>query len=283
LNDQYVKTNRIILHVVQDGPPDGPPVVLLHGFPEFWYGWRSQIPALVSAGYRVWAPDQRGYNLSDKPKGVGAYDLDQLAADVIGLIDNAGQSKASIVGHDWGGMVAWWLALKYPTRLERLAILNAPHPTAFVRHIRRSPAQLRRSLYAAFFQIPWLPETLLRRNNWRSLVSALRRTSRPETFTDADLDKYREAWSQPGAITAMLNWYRAARRLPAKVKQAPPRNAIPTLVIWGAKDFALGRELAQRSIDLCNDGRVVFLENASHWVQHEEPDRVNTLLQDFLV
>jgi epoxide hydrolase 4 len=282
VEDQYVKTNGATLHVVQDGPPDGPLVFLLHGFPEFWYGWRQQIPALVGAGYRVCAPDQRGYNLSDKPKGIATYDLDTLAADVVGLFDAARRSKVSLVGHDWGGVVAWWVALKYPHRLERLAILNAPHPVACARIIRHSPAQMRRSLYAAFFQIAWLPEFVLRRANWRTLAAGLHHSSRPGTFTDTDLEMYRGAWSQPGAITSMLNWYRATRSVLRKLKVTNPRVTAPTLLIWGAQDFALGRELVQPSVDLCDNARLELFENASHWVQHEEAERVNALLRDFL-
>ncbi len=283
MDEQYISTNGITLHVVQNGPEDGPLVILLHGFPEFWYGWRNQIPALASAGYRVWTPDQRGYNLSDKPKGIAAYYLDQLAADVIGLIDAAGRSKASLVGHDWGGGVAWWITLNHPDRVERLAILNMPHPTVFVRTIRRSPEQIARSLYAAFFQVPKLPERLLRRNNWALLARGLWSSSRPDAFSRADLEQYKAAWSQPGAITAMLNWYRAAPRVSGKLRMLNPRVAVPTLMLWGVNDVALSRRMAQPSIDLCDDGRLIVFEQATHWVQHEEVERVNTLLRDFLI
>jgi epoxide hydrolase 4 len=282
METRYIETNGITLHVPQKGPPDGPLAILLHGFPEFWLGWRHQIPALVNAGYRVWVPDQRGYNLSDKPRGIAAYDIDQLAADVLGLIDAAGRRKVFLVGHDWGGIVAWWIALTHPEKLDRLVILNAPHPVVFARTIRRSFAQMRRSLYAAFFQLPLLPEFLMSRRSWQPLARALRQSARPGTFI-ADLDRYKEAWSQPGAMIAMLNWYRAARYMSGRLKKLNPRVFVPTLMIWGARDIALGRELAQSSIDLCHDGRLVLLETASHWVQHEEADRVNALLQQFLI
>src|SRR5512145_875022 len=151
----HIVTHHIHLHVAQAGSPDGPLVILLHGFPEFWYGWRRQIPALASAGYRLWAPDQRGYNLSDKPDGIAAYNLDDLAADVIGLIDAARQEKAYLVGHDWGAAVAWRVANQYPERLQRLVVMNVPHPAVMAQHVRRSFAQLRKSWYILFFQIPW--------------------------------------------------------------------------------------------------------------------------------
>jgi pimeloyl-ACP methyl ester carboxylesterase len=277
----YIKTNNIRLHVVAAGPKDGPLLICLHGFPEFWRGWQSQILALARAGYRVWIPDQRGYHLSDKPPGIAAYNLDELAADVVGLIDAAGQPKASVVGHDWGGAVAWWTANKYPERLNRLAILNVPQHAVMNRHLRQSWGQLRKSWYIFFFQLPWLPELLIKAGNWRAGVQALRRSSRPGTFTGQDLDRYRQAWSQPGALTAMLNWYRAilqARPEPL----SSPRIVVPTLLIWGAQDAFLGREMAQPSIELCRNGRLVFIEEATHWVQHEEPERVNALLIGFL-
>ena len=276
-----IETNGISLHVVQAGPESGPLVILLHGFPEFWYGWRRQITYLATAGFRVWAPDQRGYNLSDKPDGIPAYNLDQLAADVVGLIDAAGRGKASLVGHDWGAAVAWWTAAKYPDRLERMVALNVPHGAVMQRQLRSNFSQLRKSWYMFVFQIPWLPEAVNRRHNWEMAVRALLGSSRAGAFSAADLDLYRQAWSQPGAFSAMVNWYRAAFRYPPS-PAASSRITVPTLLIWGARDRFLGRELAQPSIDLCDDGRLVFIEKATHWVQHEEPERVNYLLHNFL-
>ncbi len=280
MQERYIKTNGITLHVIEDGPPDGLSVILLHGFPEFWYSWRKQIPALVNAGYHVLAPDQRGYNLSDKPQGIAAYNLDVLAQDVIGLIDAMGRDKAFIVGHDWGALVTWWLGIKYANRLQRMAILNVPHPLVGFQTARRSLQQMLRSMYVVFFQMPRLPEALFRLNNWRGLTRTIRASSRPGTFTDADFEAYRRAWSQPGAITAMINYYRALLR---KFPPMPnPRVTVPTLMIWGAHDIALSRQMAQPSIDLCDDGQLVFIEEATHWVQHEAADRVNRLLMDFL-
>lgn len=281
LEHTTIRTSRIALHAVEAGPEDGPLVVLLHGFPEFWYGWRGQIGALAGAGYRVLAPDQQGYGRSDKPRGVGAYRLDLLAADVVGLIAARGRDRAAIVGHDWGAAVAWWLALRHPSWIDRLAILNVPHPAVMVEHLRRSPAQLARSWYIFFFQLPRLPEATLRAGDWAGAARALTGTGRPGAFTDVDLDLYREAWSQPGAIGAMLGWYRAAVRHPPRLPR-DPRVAVPTLMLWGARDVALSRAMARPSIDLCNRGRLVMFEEATHWVQHEEAERVNGLLIDFL-
>lgn len=279
--EQFITTNGITLHTIVAGPDDGPLVILLHGFPEFWYGWRHQIDALAAAGYRVLAPDQRGYNQSDKPRGIAAYNIDELAADAVGLIDAAGRESAVLVGHDWGAAVAWWAALRFPERLERVAILNVPHPIVMRRHLRNSLSQLAKSWYMFFFQTPWLPEWMLSRGDYSAGLRSLRGTSRRGTFSDEDLDQYRAAWSQPGALTGMINWYRALLRArPGRVDSI--RVRMPLLMIWGVQDRFLGRELAQPSIELCDQGRVVFLDDATHWVQHEEPQRVNELLLEFL-
>ena len=278
----YIRSNGVTLHTVRAGPEDGPLLILLHGFPEFWYGWRRQFPFLARAGYRVWAPDQRGYNLSQKPRGIAAYNLDELTADVVGLIDAAGREKAIVVGHDWGGAVAWWLANKQPERLEKVVILNAPHHAAMKRYVRSNPNQWLRSLYILFFQISGLPEMVLRAGNGRVLVRLMQASSRPGAFNQADVHAYRRAWSQPGALTGMLHWYRAIRQ--ERPQRLPgPRITVPTLLIWGARDVALSRELAPLSVDLCDDGRLVLIEAASHWLQHEEPARVNQLIHSFIV
>jgi len=277
-----IATNGITLHVAQAGPVDGDLVILLHGFPEFWWGWRHQIPALAHTGLRVLVPDQRGYNRSDKPLGRGAYRITTLAQDIVGLIDSTGRERAAIVGHDWGGAVAWWLATFHQHRVERVAVLNCPHPLVFSRTLRRSPAQLRRSWYMFLFQLPWIPEWMSSRGGCAALVRAMQATARPGTFSDADLDAYRAAWSQPGALTAMLNWYRAA--LPTLLTRVPAdvRIEVAALLLWGTQDAFLGRDLVQPTMDLCGNGRVVFVEEATHWLTHEEPEQVNTLLTEFL-
>ena len=277
-----IKTNGIYLHVVQAGPQDGPLVILLHGFPEFWYGWQKQMAFLAQAGYRVLVPDQRGYNLSDKPRGFAAYTINELSADVIGLLDATKREKCYLVGHDWGANVAWWTAIRHPERVEKLVIINVPHPTVFQQTLRKNLGQLRRSWYVFFFQIPWLPEKLLSRQNWRVALRSLVNTSRPGTFSEGDQEKYRAAWSQPYAMTAMINWYRAVVRKPPK-KPANMRVRVPTLVIWGKGDKFLVSAMAQPSADMCDAGRVEFFPHGTHWVQHEEPDRVNKLLTDFFI
>lgn len=277
---QIIETNGIRLHTVQAGPEDGPLVVLLHGFPEFWYGWRHQIPALAAAGYRVVAPDQRGYNESDRPLRLSAYRLMNMVNDVVGLVEALGRHQAHLVGHDWGGIVAWWAALHYKAVFTSLVIINAPHPVVMRRTLLTDPEQVFRSLYALYFQIPGLPEAMLRNNNWELLVESLHRTSRPGTFTAEDLERYRQAWWRRGAMTSMLNWYRALVQLPPRIP-ASPRIHPPTLILWGAQDFALKRILMEKSLELCEDGRSVVFEEATHWLQHEEPEEVNRLMLEF--
>ena len=281
LEHHQISTNGIRLHVVQTGPVTGPLVLLLHGFPEFWYGWRHQLPALAAAGYRVWAPDLRGYNESEKPQGLAAYRLEVLAADIIGLMDAAGQEQACLVGHDWGGVITWWIAIHAPQRLQRMVVINAPHGAAMRQQLRRHPAQWLRSAYVGWFQFPWLPELVTRVGRGRLLVRALQQSSRPGTFTPADLERYREAWSQPQALRAMLNWYRALLRRPPQRSTFGPVT-VPTLLLWGANDRFLGREMAHASLEQCQQGQLVMFEEATHWVHHEQSVRVNGLLETFL-
>jgi pimeloyl-ACP methyl ester carboxylesterase len=257
----------------------GPLVVLLHGFPQFWWAWRWQIPALAAAGYRVVAPDLRGYNLSEKPARVAAYRIEQLMADVVGLVRHLGVEKAHVAGHDWGGVIAWWMGMLAPQHVDRLAILNAPHPRAFARELM-TPDQMLRSWYAAAFQLPILPEAAFRRGEFALIERIFQGEAvRPGAFTDQDIQLYREAAARPGAIKAMLDYYRAAAR------HSSPRSrriALPTLVIWGDRDPALSVRLTHGLEKWVPDIRVEHLPEASHWVMEEFPDRVNELLLGFL-
>ena len=273
-----IKTNGVNLHVVQAGPEDGPLVILLHGFPEFWYGWHKQIDFLAEQGYRVWAPDQRGYNISEKPNGIAAYNLNELSADVIGLIDAAGRDTAMLIGHDWGAAVAWWTACKYPQRLSKLVILNVPHQNVFRKTVLTDREQSMKSWYIGFFQIPFIPETLMGAIG-ESMARGMQSGSKPGAFTDADMLEYRKAWAQPGALKSMINWYRA---IVQQQPQSPdPRVKMPTLILWGKKDNFLKSEMAQASLAYCDDGKLIYFDEATHWIQHEEPDRVNQLMLEF--
>ena len=281
IEHSYIETNGICLHVVQAGSKSGIPVVLLHGFPEFWYGWRKQIPALVEAGCRVIVPDQRGYNLSDKPEDVKSYHVSSLVEDILGLVNALEYEKVNLVGHDWGAGVAWTLANKYPERLHRLGILNVPHPAVMRRFLLRDFEQIRRSWYVFLFQLPWLPEAGLKRDDWRGLIGSLRNTSKPNSFTDEDILKYKEAWSQPGALTAMINWYRA---LIQQVPKLPddPRIQVRTLMMWGMRDFALSHRMARPSMDYVDEGNLILFPEATHWVHLDAAEEVNHYLIDFI-
>ena len=282
----YYEANGIRLHAVLAGQEYGPLVVLLHGFPEFWYGWRNQIEPLAEAGLRVLALDQRGYNLSDKPKRLEAYNIGLLAMDVIAVIQAAGREKAFLVGHDWGAHVAWEVAIRYPKQVEKLAILNVAHPDVMTRFLLGNPEQIRKSWYVYFFQTPRLPDWALCRQDYSGLRNLLLRSSKEGVFNEADLERYVQAWSQPGAVSAMLNWYRAAFRRglqgPKNPNRVPRRRVhVPTLILWGKQDVALSSRMVRPSASLCDNAKFVFFDQASHWLQHEEAEQVNYLLIDF--
>jgi epoxide hydrolase 4 len=283
LRQSYADLSEVRLHYVEAGPGDGRAVVLLHGFPDFWYSWRHQIPALAAAGLRVIAPDMRGYNLSSKPAGISAYAPRRLAADVRDLIRERGAERACLAGHDWGAAVAWLVAMAHPEVVERLAILNVPHPRRMLEELRRPSRQLVKSWYMFFFQLPWLPERAVRAGDWWGFRYGFEHDARPGAFTPADIDRYREAWCQPGAAAATINYYRASMRRPSGRREPSVRPiTAPTLIIWGERDRYLSSKLAEPSrADVPGLERVVRLPQASHWVQHDFPDRVSELLVGF--
>lgn len=283
MRHQHLAVRGLSLHAVTDGPEDGPLVVLLHGFPELWFGWRRQLPFLAARGFRVVALDQRGYGESDKPQGLAAYELDELARDVVAVIDACGREQAIVVGHDWGAAVAWWVAMYHPERVARMVAMNVPHPHVMRAHLLGSPRQLAKSSYMLFFQLPALPERALLAGGGRRLRELLLRWGRPGTFTEADLEVYREAWLRPGAATGMLSWYRAIpRTIGRPIDPATLRVRVPAMLIWGREDPILGEEMAAPSVALCERGRLELIERAGHFVQHDAAERVNALLADFL-
>lgn len=279
-----VTVNGVRLHYVTQG--DGPLVLLLHGFPEFWYSWRHQIPFLAKR-FKVVAPDMRGYDLSDKPEGVSEYGLDKLTADVLGLIEAFGEKKAHVVGHDWGGAVAWAFAMAYPDSLDKLVVMNAPHPAAFARNIMTNPRQMMRSWYMFFFQLPVIPEAMLRAFGSTILKRSFTDWAiDKEAFSDEDLDRLAEAANRPGALTGGMNYYRAIfRNLKGlrAMRGAVPRIKSPTLHIWAESDRALGKELTYGLEPYFEDGLTIrYIPDCSHWVQQEQPLLVNELLDEFL-
>lgn len=273
-----VETNGVRLHLVEAGPEDGKLLVLLHGFPEFWYGWHETIATLANAGYRVVVPDQRGYNLSAKPPAVSDYRIGELARDVVGIVDAYGRETAAVAGHDWGAAVGWWLALHHADRVSEFVAVNVPHPTVFEETLRSSWDQRFKSWYMLAFQLPRLPEAVASAGNWRLAVRGLRDSSTPGTFSDEDIRRYRRAWNREGAFEAMVNWYRAIVRDRPTPEQT--RVEVPTLVIWGARDRFLTKRMAGRSVDRCAEGRLLTLDTATHWVVHEEPHRVAEAIAD---
>jgi pimeloyl-ACP methyl ester carboxylesterase len=273
--------NGVRLHGVEAGR--GSLVLLLHGFPEFWYSWRHQIPALAAAGYRVIALDQRGYNTSDKPPGVESYRVERLVDDVVEVIRAAGEREAVVVGHDWGGAVAWMTAIHRPEAVRSLVVMNAPHPRRFFEELHR-PGQLLRSWYIFFFQLPRLPEWLLRSGNFRSLDIALSRDPvTPGAFTPEDIAAYRAALAQPGALTATINYYRALSCMPLRQVLRDLRPiACPTLLIWGERDPYLSRRLTEGLEPWVPNLTVARIPDASHWVQADAAGKVNETLLEFL-
>jgi pimeloyl-ACP methyl ester carboxylesterase len=282
-----IRAGEVQLHVAEarprgcDGsvvPADVPLVVFLHGFPEFWWSWRHQLTAMAQAGYWAVAPDMRGYNESDKPEGVSAYEVEKLAGDVAALIRALGRSKAIVVGHDWGAMVAWAFAQEHADMLERLAILNVPHPLVMMRGLRR-PSQMRKSWYIFFFQLPRLPERFVAKGDF----AELRRMFQADGLSGEETERFIDAMRVPGALPAALNYYRASMRrvLTRRVPRMRPIDK-PVLVIWGDKDRVLESRMAEPPKRFVPHARVVHLPDATHWVQNDAPERVNELLLEFI-
>jgi len=275
---RIVDIGEVRLHCAEMG--QGPLVLLLHGFPECWVAWRNQMPALARSGFRVVAPDLRGYGKSDKPEELDAYRIEVLARDVARLVEALGEERAHVVGHDWGGAVAWMFAMWHPDRLDRLAILNAPHPARLSAALK-GPRQILRGSHALFFQVPWLPEALLRAGDFFMLRRLFRHDpERTGAYADEDIEQIVAAAREPGALTGMLAWYRAMIQRPTHTRWKPIDK--PVQVIWGEKDRYLLREIAEPEREWVPDLRFAPIPEASHWVHADAPDRVNALLLDFL-
>ena len=279
IEEHRIHGHGIDLHVVTAGPASGRPVILLHGFPDFWYGWRHQIDALAAAGLRLIIPDQRGYGWSDKPARVGAYDISELSGDVLELMDAMKLERASLVGHDFGGGVAWWIAANHPQRVDRLVVLNCPH-FAVYRRAHLGLEQLARSWYVYAMLVPRLSEAACRAHAFQALVR-LGPGTRTGGMRAEDLPAYREAWGRPGAVHGMLAWYRAM--IPALLRRFRSRRiAAPTLLLWGKHDAFLASAMAQPSIELCDRGELIMLEHETHWLHWDAPELVNPMIAGWL-
>lgn len=275
---EYINTNGIKLHYVTQG--DGPLMLMLHGFPEFWYSWRHQIPEFAK-DYKVVALDLRGYNESDKPQEQSAYTMSELVKDVEGVIQGLGYDRCVLVGHDWGGAIAWCFAYAHPEMVERLIVLNLPHPAKFAQGLR-TPQQLMRSWYTFFFQIPALPELLLQSFDYQIIGNALTGMAvNKNAFTSADIEAYKDAVAKRGALTAMINYYRNA--FTGIMQREWSMLDVPTLMIWGEQDTALGKELTYGTEEYVRDFQIRYIPDCSHWVQQEQPELVNQYMREFLV
>jgi pimeloyl-ACP methyl ester carboxylesterase len=277
--EDYIITNGVKLHYVTQG--EGKLMLMLHGFPEFWYSWRHQIPE-SARDYKVVALDLRGYNDSDKPKDVSAYQISELVNDIKGVIQGLGYESCILVGHDWGGMIAWYLAYTYPQLVDKLIVMNIPHPAKFTEALRSNPQQLLRSWYIFFFQLPLLPELLFQWDDYRLIASSfIDMAIDKRAFSEADLNAYKDAAAKRGALPAMLNYYRNVFQGIFKQHRWDVLP-IPTLLIWGENDTALGKELTYNTKDYVSDLQIRYIPNCSHWVQQEQPQLVNQYMREFL-
>lgn len=274
---EYMITNGIKLHYVTQG--SGPLMLMLHGFPEFWYSWRKQIPEFAK-DYKVVALDLRGYNESDKPQEQSAYVMSEFIKDVEGVIKGLGYDRCVLVGHDWGGAIAWSFAYAHPELLERLIILNLPHPAKFSEGLR-TPQQLLRSWYAFFFQLPLLPELALQAIDYAIIGKIFTEMAiNKNAFTSADIEAYKDAAARRGALTAMINYYRNV--FFSLGQRQWGILDLPTLMIWGEEDTALGKELTYGTEAYVRDFQIKYIPNCSHWVQQEQPELVNQYMREFL-
>lgn len=275
---EFISTNGVRLHYVTQGL--GPLMLFLHGFPEFWYSWRHQIPEFAK-DHKVVAIDLRGYNDSDKPAHPSAYRMSELVQDVAGVIQALGYDRCILVGHDWGGAIAWNVAYAHPNLVEKLIVLNLPHPAKFAQGLL-TPQQLLKSSYIFFFQLPVLPELLLWWDDYRAIANAFTNMAVDKTaFSPVDLEAYKDAAAKRGALTAMLNYYRHAMQ-DGMIQRQWEVLEVPTLLIWGENDAALGKELTYGTDAYVKHLRLEYIPNCSHWVQQEQPERVNQLMRSFL-
>ncbi|ABW26217.1 alpha/beta fold hydrolase [Acaryochloris marina] len=276
----YITTNQVRLHYVTQG--EGPLMLMLHGFPEFWYSWQHQIPVFAQ-DYKVVALDMRGYNDSEKPQDVSAYRMAELIKDVQGVIQGLGYDQCILVAHDWGGAIAWQFAYAHPEMLHKLIIMNLPHPAKFQEALISNPRQMLRSWYIGFFQVPMLPELMFQANDYRAISSMFsERATNKNAFSPADLEAYKNAVAKRGALTAMINYYRSNLDMLLKPKDWGVLD-VPTLLLWGEDDFALGKELTYGTQDYVRDLELHYLSECSHWIQQEQPELVNQYMRTFLM
>lgn len=272
-----IKNLDIELETREAGPEDGELIVLLHGFPECWNTWRHQIEPLAQAGFRVCVPNMRGYGKSSKPMAVGRYHLDELITDIEAIRLHYGKDKFHLAGHDWGGAVAWWYAMHHEQHLASLSILNLPHPLAFLSKLKGSFKQIRNSWYIFYFQIPFFPEWSMKRFKFASLKKILTHTSNKNSYDAEDFRNLEEAWGEPGALKAMVNYYRAMLRN-IRIPDGDGKISTPTQILWGEKDLALSLDSAYESEAFLLNGYLQTYPDATHWLAHDKPEEISNKL-----
>jgi len=291
LDSRFADVNTVRLHYVSAG--EGPLMLFVHGFPEFWGAWEEQL-AEFSSDHQAVALDMRGYNLSSKPEDIADYAIDELVSDIKALVAHLGHRQLVLVAHDWGGAVAWSFANRHPELLESLVIINSPHPVVFARELLVNADQQAASTYMRTFQAPGI-EDVLAQNNYALLIDKVFKAGKGWELTPDDRDKYLAAWSQPGALTCGLNYYRASPLYPPATEEErarirgiadlPPEVfsvQVPTLVIWGEKDTALLPGLLDGLDKYVADLTIKRIPDGSHWVVHEQPAMVNGCIREFL-
>ena len=282
----YVNSDDIQLHVVYSGDNENKMMIFLHGFPECWYSWRYQLK-YFSRNYLTVAPDLRGYNLSSKPESKDKYKIRYLLNDVKALINHFNKSSAVIIGHDWGGLIAWWMAMKYPQLVDKLIILNAPHPGVWLNNVKFMPKQLRKSWYIFFFQVEDTPEEYFRYNDFTNLKLTMQLTTyKKEVFDKEEMNKFVECWKKDNSLKYMINYYRANLKptdfMSFSKKFSFPLIRCQTLIIWGVHDFALEKDLLIGTEKYVKKLDIVYIDDAGHWIQQEVPDKVNKEIKRFI-
>jgi pimeloyl-ACP methyl ester carboxylesterase len=280
IEHRFIEVNGTRMHYVTAG--QGPLMLMLHGFPEFWYSYRHQIPVFAKS-FKVVALDLPGYNDSAVP--ANGYDVPSLTADLAALIEKLGYEKAVLMAHDWGGALAWNIAINYPEKIEKLIILNMPHPAKLAENLRSNPRQMLRSWYVLFFQLPWLPEKAIAFNNYKAIENTFRQMAvHKEAFSDADIRVFKEALAKPGVLTAALNYYRGIFKKPYRWYLANSRQKVkvPTLMVWGEHDTALGKEVTYGTEEWVPNLTIKYIPDASHWVQQDTPEKVNQYILEWL-
>ncbi|GMT35841.1 hypothetical protein PFISCL1PPCAC_27138, partial [Pristionchus fissidentatus] len=285
-NHNFVQLSDVRLHYVEEGDKSKPLLLFVHGYPEFWYSWRYQIKHFAKT-HHVVAIDQRGYGDSDKPSEIDDYSAKLLAKDVKEVIEKLGHKKAILVGHDWGGAVAWFTTLIYPESISKLIIMNCPHPGAFEKVMMAVKKQILKSWYIGFYQVPWIPEATMALDDYEPIEYAFRSDfaglKNKQNVTDEDIEAWKATFSKKGAMSPPINYYRALVKDRNENKDIISRIVKPpTLIIWGEEDPFLTIECAAFSEKMCLKGKIEYVPGSSHWVQQDHPEKVNEIMEKFI-